>query len=54
MINKQKLPGEMDELQLFSIGGTSKLFCADIVVNDKLLTMEIDTGAAVTYTEQTF
>ena len=43
--DKQKLPGEMDELQLFTIGGTSKPFSADLVVNDKHLTMEIDTGA---------
>ena len=47
--NEQKLPGEMDELQLFTIGGTSKPFCADLVVNNKLLIMEIDTGATVTY-----
>ena len=39
----------MDELQLFTIGGTSKPFCADLVVNDKQLTMEIDTCCRVTY-----
>ena len=44
---KQKLPGEMDELQIFTIGGTSKP-CDDLVVNNRQLTMEIDTGAAVT------
>ena len=52
--DEQKLPGEMDELQLFTIGGTSKPFCANLAVNDKL-TMEIETGAAVSIiTEQTF
>ena len=40
--DEQKLPGEMDELQLFTIGGISKSFCAHLVVNDKQLTMEID------------
>ena len=50
--DEQKLPGE---IQLFTSGGTSKPFCADLVVNDKQLTMEIDTGAAVSLiTEQTF
>ena len=53
--DEHKLPGEIDELQLFTIGGTSKPFCADLVVNDKQHTMEIDTGAAVSLiTEQTF
>ena len=43
------------ELQLFTIGGTSKPFSADIVVKDTQLTMEIDTGAAVSLiTKQTF
>ena len=52
---KPKLPDEMDEIQLFTIGGNSKPFCADLVVNDKQLTMEIDTGAAISFiTEQTF
>ncbi len=32
---KQKLPGEMDELQIFTIGQTTTQFCANIVVNDK-------------------
>ena len=36
----------MGELQLFTIGGTFKLIYADLV-NDKQLTMEIDTGAAI-------
>ena len=45
--DEQKLPGETDELQLFTIGGTSKPFCADHVVKDKQLIMEINTGAAV-------
>ena len=45
--DKQKLSGEMDKLQLFTVGGTSKPFCAGHVVNDKPLTMEMDTGAAV-------
>ena len=45
--DKQKLPREMDELQLFTIGGTCKSFCADLAVNDKQLPMEIDNGAAV-------
>ena len=31
--------------QLLTIGGTSKPFCADLVVNDKQLTIEIDTIA---------
>ena len=44
---KQKLAGEIDELQLFTFGGTSKSFCADRVVNNKELTKEIDTGATV-------
>ena len=45
--DEQKLPGEMDQLQLLTIGGTSKLLCADLVVNDKPFTMEkINTGAA--------
>ena len=53
--DKQNLPGEMDQLQLPTIGGTSTPFGADLVVNDKRLTMEIDTGAAVSLiTEQTF
>ena len=48
--DEQKVPG-----QLFTIGGTSKPFCADIVVNAKQLPMEIDTGAAVSLIpEQTF
>ena len=52
--NEQKLPGEMNELQLFAHRGTSKPFCADLVVNDKQPTMEIVTGAAVSLiTEQT-
>ena len=33
--DEQKLPGEMYELQLFTIGGTSKPFCTDLVVNKK-------------------
>ena len=45
----------MDELQLFTIGRTSKPFFADPVMNDKQLTMETDPGAAVSLiTEQTF
>ena len=47
--------GEMDEQQIFTTGGTSRPFCADILVNDKEFTMEIYTGAAVLLiTEQTF
>ena len=45
--DEQKLSGEIDELQLFTIGGTSKPFCADHVVKDRQLTIEIDTDAAV-------
>ena len=37
----------MDESKLFSIGGTYKLFCANHVVNDKDLIMDIDPGTAV-------
>ena len=45
----------MDELQLFTSGATSKPFCVDLIVNNKQLTMEIDTGAAVSLiTEQSF
>ena len=47
--DEQKLPGEMEELQLFTMGGTSKPFRADLVVNDKQLTMEIDWSCCVTY-----
>ena len=36
-----KLPGEMDELKLFTIGQTSKQFFADLVVNDKQFTIEM-------------
>ena len=45
--DEQNPPGEMDELQLFTIGGTAKPFCADLEVTDKQLAMEIDTGVAV-------
>ena len=45
----------LDELQLFTIGATSKPLCADLAVKDKQLTMEIDTGAIESLiTEQTF
>ena len=44
----------MDELQIFIIGGTTKPFCENPIVNDKQLTMEIGPGAAVTYYREDF
>ena len=53
--DEQKLLGDMNGIQFFTIGGISKPFFAYHVVNGKKLTIEIDTGAAASLnTEQTF